>query len=223
MRYKGILFDLDGTLLDTSDLIIKSFQHAMQVHYQQEADIDIVRAYFGKPLRAALEVMGPDKVDELVDTYREYNLLHHDRLAKIFAGVVEAVQQLYSAGVLLGVVTSKTYATALRGLRLFDLDKYFPVVIGCERCTRHKPDPEPVLIGLAELGINAAECLMVGDSPFDIASARSAGVRTVAVGWSELPREVLLKEKPDYFVDSMAALLDVCGIKQKTQARNDNA
>ena len=105
MRYKGILFDLDGTLLDTSELIIKSFQHTVNRHYNKAADVGVVKEYFGRPLRAALEQLGPDKVEEMLQTYREYNLIHHDRLAKAFPGVAQAVGELFAAGMLLGIVT----------------------------------------------------------------------------------------------------------------------
>lgn len=215
MGYKGILFDLDGTLLDTTDLIIKSFQHTVKAHYDREVDVDLVLRYFGKPLRAAMEVIGPEKVDELIQTYREYNLIHHDSLAKSFAGVAEVIQELFNQGLLMAIVTSKTQATAIRGLKLFDMDKYFPVIIGCEQSTNHKPHPEPVLVALAELGLTADECLMVGDSPADLASGKAAGTKTAAVSWTVLPMESLLAENPDYVLDTLADLLPLCGIEEK--------
>ncbi|MDR3565851.1 MAG: pyrophosphatase PpaX [Negativicutes bacterium] len=210
MQYKGVLFDLDGTLLDTTDLILKSFQHTIKVHYNREADLDIARAYFGQPLRAALEVMGPDKVDQLITTYREYNVIHHDRLAKIFTGVADALQRMHNDGVLMAIVTSKTHQTALRGLKLFDLDKYFSVIIGHEQCSHHKPHPEPVQLALAGLGLDAGECLMVGDSPFDIISAKSAGVATVAVRWSDVPWDDVMASQPDHVIETMAELIPLC-------------
>jgi pyrophosphatase PpaX len=209
MRYKGVLFDLDGTLLDTSNLIIKSFQHTIKVHYDKEVDVAVVRAYFGKPLKDAMEYLGPEKVDDLISTYREYNLLHHDELAQIFSGVVEVIQKLYDNGVKMAIVTSKTRATALRGLKLFDLDKYFAAIIGCEDCERHKPHPEPVSRAIEDLQLAASECLMVGDSPFDIVSANQAGVATAAVRWTEVPWEDVLASNPDYLLDDMYQLLDV--------------
>jgi len=215
LGYKGILFDLDGTLLDTTDLIIKSFQHTVKAHYDREVDVDLVLRYFGKPLRAAMEVIGPEKVDELIQTYREYNLIHHDSLAKSFAGVAEVIQELFNQGLLMAIVTSKTQATAIRGLKLFDMDKYFPVIIGCEQSTNHKPHPEPVLVALAELGLTADECLMVGDSPADLASGKAAGTKTAAVSWTVLPMESLLAENPDYVLDTLADLLPLCGIEEK--------
>jgi pyrophosphatase PpaX len=133
LGYKGVLFDLDGTLIDTTDLILKSFQYSFYKHYNRDADLGVVKAYFGKPLRAAVEVLAPDNVEEVLKTYREYNLVHHDRLAKSFAGVAEVIRDMYNDGVLMGIVTSKTHQTAIRGLKLFDMDKYFPVVIGFEQ------------------------------------------------------------------------------------------
>lgn len=214
MAYKGIMFDLDGTLLDTVDLIVKSFQHTMAAHMNRPADLALVKAHFGKPLRTALAEMGPN-VEEMARTYREYNLAHHDELAKIFTGVAEVVRQLYDGGVLLTVVTSKTRPGAARGLRLFDLEKYFRVVIGQEDCDRHKPDPQPVLKALAALGLPPEDCLMVGDSPHDIASAHAAGLRAAAVRWSEVPWGDVLAAKPEYIIGKMAELLPLCGLEAK--------
>jgi len=209
LRYKGILFDLDGTLLDTNELIIKSFQHTIAVHYKREVDIDIVRAFFGKTARAALEFLGPDKVEEMTKTFREYQDIHHDQLAKIFVGVAEAIRGLHNDGVLLGIVTSKKYATAMRGLKLFDMDKYFSVVISADQCQNTKPHPEPVQLALAKLRLAPQDCLMVGDSPFDILSGGRAGVKTVAVRWSEVPWADVMVAEPDYIISTMAELISL--------------
>lgn len=210
MNYKGILFDLDGTLLDTTDLIVKSFQHAIRTHQGHDADLDLVKSTFGKPLIEALALMGPDP-EAMIETYREYNLRHHDELAKAFSGVAEAVQKLYDRGIKLAVVTSKTRTTSLRGLRLFAMDKYFSLVVGSEDCVRHKPHPEPVERALAGLGLAAGDCLMVGDSPFDILCAKAAGVKTVAVRWTYVPWKDVMAAGPDYVVADMAELLAISG------------
>lgn len=213
-KFKGLLFDLDGTLLDTTELIVESFKHAFRHHYQREVDIADVHAFFGKPLRDAMEYLGPEKVDELITTYREHNLAHHDNLARVFLNVPETIQTLYNEGIAMAIVTSKTASTALRGLRLFGLDKYFPVIIGFEQCSKHKPNPEPVLLALENLGLEAEECLMVGDSPFDILSAKRAGVKTAAVKWTYVPWNCLMAEEPDYTLDTMKDLLHICEINK---------
>jgi pyrophosphatase PpaX len=211
LGYKGVLFDLDGTILDTTDLIIQSFRYSFNKHYNREPDIAVAKAYFGRPLREALEVMAPGDEDQVLKTYREYNLIHHDRLAKSFAGVAEVLRDMYNDGVLMGIVTSKTHQTALRGLKLFDMDKYFPVIVGFEQCRYHKPHPEPVQLGVAGLGLEPGECLMVGDSPFDIISARSAGVKTVAVRWSEVPWEDVMAAQPDFVIETIDELVALTG------------
>ncbi len=213
MKFNGILFDLDGTLIDTSNLIIRSFQHTFNLHYGRPLTPEEIYAFFGKPLKAAMEYYGPDKVEALTKTYREFNLAHHDQLTAGFAGVPETIQKLYNAGILMAIVTSKTKSTAIRGLKLFDMDKYFPVVIGHEECQRHKPDPEPVLLALEKIKLAPSDCLMVGDSPFDLASARAAGVKTAAVRWTEITWDSLLAENPDYILNTINDLLTICELE----------
>lgn len=214
MKFKGVLFDLDGTLIDTSNLIIRSFQHTFNLHYGRPLTPEEIYAFFGKPLKAALEHYGPGKVEELTQTYREFNLAHHDQLTTGFSGVPETIKALYDAGILMAIVTSKTKSTAIRGLKLFDMDKYFSVVIGHEECQKHKPEPEPVLLALEKLNLAPADCLMLGDSPFDLISAREAGVKTAAVRWTEIAWDSLLAEKPDYILHTIEDLLTICEIEK---------
>lgn len=209
MNYQGVLFDLDGTILDTSHLIIESFQHTFRVHYNRDITPQEIYPFFGRPLRAAMQRLGPEKVDELINTYREHNLEHHDRMIDAFAGVIEVLQDLYNFGIVMAVVTSKTRGTALRGLKLFDLDKYFSAIIGVEQCEHHKPHPEPVHIALQQIQLGAEQCLMIGDSPSDIISAQKAGVKTVAVRWTRLDWNTILSAKPDYTIHHMYDLLNI--------------
>ncbi len=212
MNYKAILFDLDGTLIDTTPLIIESFKHTVAQHLQRELDPAEAIAFFGKPLRDAMEYLAPDKIDELTTSYREFNHKNHDQLARSFAGVAETILRLHNAGMQLAIVTSKKREMALRGLTLFNMDKYFDVIIGLDQTVHHKPDPEPVLAALQMLQLAPEDCLMVGDSPFDIRSARLAGVKTAAVKWSAVPWETILLENPDYILQSMDDLLAVCNL-----------
>jgi len=120
---------------------------------------------------------------------------------------------LYEAGIAMAIVTSKTESTALRGLKLFNLDHYFSFIIGADQCQNHKPHPEPVFAALAKLQVEPEECLMVGDSSFDLISARHANVKTAAVRWSRVAWETILLEEPDYILGNMSDLLPICGIK----------
>lgn len=208
-RFQGVFFDLDGTLLDTTPLILQSFQHTFAVHFQRKVEIEDIQPFMGKPLRAAMEAMAPGREDEVTATYRIFNHQYHDQLAKAFSGVNEMIQELHSAGISLAIVTSKTSTMARRGLRLFALEQYFQPIIGLDETVRHKPDPEPVLAALRATGLSAADCLMVGDSPHDILSGRRAGLKTAAVRWTHIPWTDVLASKPDYLIDSME---DISGI-----------
>lgn len=220
MQFKGVLFDLDGTLLDTSALIIQSVQHTVRMHGNRETDPDLIRTYFGKPLRSILNVLIPDGVEEAVETYHEYNLLYHDQLARIFPGVPEVIAELYSQDIRMAIVTSKIQSTAFRGLKLFGLDQYFSSVIGYEQCRQYKPHPEPVRLAAAGLGLKPHECLVIGDSPFDILSGKEAGSRTAAAAWTEVSWQAILAAKPDYILDDISHLPLLIG-SHKAKASED--
>ncbi|MBP2667068.1 MAG: ppaX [Firmicutes bacterium] len=207
--FQGVFFDLDGTLLDTTPLIIKSFQHAFQTHFHREINLADIQPYMGKPLRAAMEVMAPGEEDAVIATYRSFNNIHHDQLAGIFEGVHDTVKTLHDAGIALAIVTSKTSTMARRGLRLFNIEQYFTAVIGVDESVRHKPEPEPVLTAIRQTGLTAAECIMIGDSAHDILSGQGAGVKTAAVRWSEASWSEVLAANPDYILETMPDLLEI--------------
>jgi len=137
----------------------------------------------------------------MVQTYRTYNLTHHDALVKPYEGVVDEIRRLKHAGKLLGVVTSKLRDGAMRGLRVSGLDDAFDVVIGCDDVTRSKPHPEPVLKAVTELGVKPTETVFVGDSRHDMESGRAAGVKTAAVLWGPFDRADLEDLSPDYWLE----------------------
>jgi len=196
-------------------LILQSFQHTFRIHYNRQIPPQEVHRFFGKTLRAAMEALGPDKVEELIVTYREFNLAHHDELTATFAGMHETLQKLHETGVPMAIVTSKASETALRGLKLFNMDHFFSVVIGVNECKNHKPDTEPVRKALERLRLPAAACLMIGDSPFDIISAREAGTKTAAVRWTHVPWEELINESPTYILEEPQDLLALCGLRSE--------
>lgn len=198
-RTSVILFDLDGTLIDSIELIRSSWFHACQVHLGRDPSDAEWRKTLGKPLREQLRLMvgDPDRVEAMVTTYREHNAIHHDRLLRRYDGTVEALAALRSR-VRMGIVTSKLQATARAGLAFcgFDLAD-FEVVIGADDVTRHKPDPEPIHAAMERLGAAPAEAWYVGDSIHDIAAGRAAGVRTAGVLWGPFPRDELDAAGPD--------------------------
>lgn len=204
-----VLFDLDGTLIDTSQLIIDSFRYTLKRHLDLDVPTEKIVLTFGRPLVDILAEYSADKADVMLQTYREYNESRHDTTTKLIPGVKETLNELESAGIILGVVTGKRRQLALRGLRLFGLDAYMKIVVTPEDTDRHKPHPAPVLKALQLLNEQPEHTLMVGDSPLDIACANAAGTYTAAAGWSMVSLELLLAENPDFILQHMTDLIDI--------------
>ncbi|MDA8443310.1 MAG: pyrophosphatase PpaX [Peptococcaceae bacterium] len=204
-----ILFDLDGTLIDTNDLVIKSYQHTIRTHLGQDWGPEKFIPYFGEPLIYSLERFAPGQAEELIQTYRSFNLANHDALAKEIAGIHATLQVLHQKGITLGVVTSKLKLSAQRGLGLFGLKDFFQVFVAYEDTEQHKPEAAPILHALNSLQHDTDGVLYVGDSTYDIRCAKAAGVKSAAVMWSAYEREVLLAEQPDYILENVSDLLQL--------------
>ncbi len=205
MALTTFLFDLDGTIIDSIDLILRSYRHTMAQHRSDEPPPpdDMWIQGLGTPLWAQFGEITDDKeeIERMVQTYRTYNLAHHDALVKPYEGVVDEIRRLKDAGKRLGVVTSKLRDGAMRGLRISGLDDTFDVVIGCDNVTHSKPHPEPVLKALDELGAKRESTVFVGDSRHDMESGRAAGVKTAAVLWGPFDRAHLEDLSPDYWLE----------------------
>jgi len=202
MRFSVVIFDLDGTLIDTNGLIVATFQRVLK----QELDLDLtpeeLYPYFGEPLPVTLARFAPARAEELTLAYRRWNENQHDQLLRQFSGIHEMINDLKQAGVRLGIATSKKTALARRGLKVSNLEHHFEAVIGLDQTELHKPNPDPALLALSRLGeVPGDHVLMVGDSQFDILCGRSAGLKTAAVGWSKISRETLALTMPDYWVE----------------------
>ncbi|EQB87482.1 pyrophosphatase PpaX [Clostridium punense] len=200
---KGIFFDLDGTLINTNKLIVSSFQYVFKENLNLMVEEQEIVQYFGEPLSYTMAKYTKDRVEELVQKYVEYSLSIHDEYTEGFEGVEEGLSYLKEKGYKLAIVTSKRRSTALRGLRLFDLEKYFDVIISPEDTEKHKPCGEPVLKACEVLDLSPEEVLMVGDSHNDILCGRNAGTKTCLVKYTALPLEKLLEHKPDYVIESI--------------------
>ena len=181
----AVLFDLDGTLVDSIELIINSARHAFIGFGGRAPTDDEWRAGIGIPLVAAFRKYAGDdaEVERLIGRYREYQLANHDRLVHAYGDVVTTVRALRAAGHPMAIVTSKSDWLAKRALEHVGLDADITVIVGCDTVTRHKPHPEPVERALALLDASASEAIFVGDSPHDVEAGRAAGVHTVGVTW----------------------------------------
>ena len=209
MRYRVILFDLDGTLIDSGPIILASMRHASVTVLGREPDEQLVRAAIGGPgLASQMRDLDPNRVDELIDVYRAHNEPLHATL-EAFDGIIELLTELRERGHRLGIVTAKRNATVqLAFARIPLLRELTDVLVGHEDTERHKPDPDPVLEALRLLGESPLDAVYVGDSPFDIRAGKAAGAASIAVGWGGIhPDERLLAENPDALVQHPEEIL----------------
>ncbi len=208
----AVLFDLDGTLIDSIGLLLECVHHAFEGRTPAPTDAEWV-ATIGTPLRKQLAayIESDEELDAVTSRYRTFQRAHHDRLTTAYPGVVDTLNELHRRGHPLGVVTSKSNEMMDMGLAwvgLFDLMK---TRIGMDSCTVHKPDPMPVRVALEELGYSPDEAVFVGDSPHDMHSGNGAGVVTIAALWGPFTREQLEPSSPSEYLDrieDLPALLD---------------
>jgi pyrophosphatase PpaX len=206
-----ILFDLDGTLIDTNELIITTYLHTLEKYYPSKYQREDVLPFLGPTLHEAFGSIDPNLVEEMVLEYRAFNIANHDELVTEFAGVFETVQTLKDKGYKLGIVTTKRHDVTLKGLRLMDLERFFEVVVTYDHVSKTKPDPEPIHKALEQLNSSPEETMMVGDNYHDILAGKNAGTVTAGCAWSIKGREYIARYEPDYILENMADLLTILG------------
>lgn len=206
---KAVLFDSDGTLIDTNELIIKSFKNTLKTHCNLELEEKDIVKYFGEPLQVTMQRFDKENAECLVDAYRKFNEeLHDDMVAKI-EGVQEGLIKLKSMGIKTAVVTSKRKRMVTRELKMFDIYEYFDVIVTPEDTEIHKPFADPALKACELLKVKPGEAMMVGDSHNDILCGKRAGCYTCLVNYTVIPKEEILKHNPDYSVDNLSEIAEI--------------
>jgi pyrophosphatase PpaX len=210
LRFPVVLFDLDGTLIDSGPIILASFRHATStVLGRRIPDAELLAHVGGSTLQDQMRTFDPQRVEELVTCYREHNELAHADLAA-FVWIEPLLARLREEGRRLGIVTAKRRATVDLAFARCAIERYFDVVVSADDTSRHKPHPDPILKGLELLGAEPEQAAYVGDSPFDIRAAKAAGVFSIAIDWGGIhPRADLEAEHPDAFASDQEELLAV--------------
>lgn len=187
-NYKTYLFDLDGTLLDTNELIYQSFVNTCRIYTGLELTRSEVNRHIGIPLQDQLALyLGfktDEEMDEIVKKHQEFQKNIYKETLKAFPGVVEGLKELEQKGVNIGIVSSRTRPSLDTYLKHIGIYKYFKVISTPENTENHKPHPDPVLWALDQFNSKKEETLFIGDATFDIESGNSAGVDTAFVSWS---------------------------------------
>lgn len=207
-----VLFDFDGTVMNTNDVIINSWQHTFRTLKDREEDVDKIIRTFGEPLELTMQNLFPEvPLKKALETYRSYHYDNFGELIHVFPGMKELIAELKGRGYKLGLVTSRLKATTLQGLEKYELLPYFDTVVTADDTDKHKPDPEPVYIALKKLQSAPENSIMLGDTMFDILCAKNAGVTSVLVGWAVAvtEKDKTGPNKPDYIIEKAEDLLKI--------------
>lgn len=200
-----LLFDLDGTVVDSIELIVKAAEFAFDGREGPRPTRTEWLALIGTPLAPMLRRWAHDEDDVkfLWDRYRAYQVEHHDRLVQPYPGAVDLIRHLHAEGHAMAIVSSKLESGIRRSLDFCALTECFSALIGIEATEKHKPEPEPVLLALERLGATAGDAWFIGDSPHDIYAGRAAGVRTIGVLTGPYDRAAVALAEPTHIVDRL--------------------
>ncbi len=205
-RWPVVVFDLDGTLVDTIGLIVASYQHAFTTVLGREEDEAMIRSWIGQPLIRGFRAIDAEHADELLSTYLAWNHVNTERLIRRYAGIDVLLADLTAAGVRVAAATSKLRGPAQEAVRLTGLTAYLDVLVTMEDTDAHKPDPAPLLLAVDRLGSGAEEAVYVGDAVVDVRAARNAGMAAVGVTWGAGTRDDVVGSAPDVVADTVDEL-----------------
>jgi pyrophosphatase PpaX len=211
LRWRAVVFDLDGTLIDTIPLIVASHRHAVTTVLGRDFPDDVLRSGIGRPLIEQMAVFDADRAQDLYDTYRVWNHANTAALLGRFDGIDDVLRDLAAAGAAIGVATSKSRDAVNLAFSIQPPAVAFGAVVTVEDTERHKPDPEPVLTAIARLGALPADAAYVGDAPYDIAAAKAAGCGAVGVTWGVATADVLHDAGADEVATTPAELAVILG------------
>lgn len=209
-----ILFDFDGTIMNTNKVIINSWQHTFKIIEGKEGSEEEILKTFGEPLEITMARFFPEMpVQEAVRIYRSYHYDNFESMIELFSGMRELLTELKDRDFKTGIVTSRLRNTTEQGLEKFDIKDYFDIIVAYDDTAEKKPDPEPINIALEKLGSKPETSLMLGDTRFDMGCARNAGVVPVLADWAAAKGygEVSGMIQPDYILetpDNLFAIID---------------
>lgn len=208
-KINTILFDFDGTVMNTNHVILQSWQHVFRTIRGKEESVETILKTLGEPLELTMQSFFSEvPVAESVQIYRDWHHKHFVEMIQLFPGMKELIVELKKQDYKVALVTSRLKYTTELGLDKFDLKPYFDYVLTADETDKHKPDPEPILITLEKLGSTAEESLMVGDTKFDLLCAQNAGVKSAIVDWTIALTEEEKKEA-DYLISSAEDLFNI--------------
>ncbi len=204
-----ILFDFDGTLMDTNELIVESLRESARRFRGSDIGDEELQRILGKPLMVQMKELDEEHAEEMDAFYRTYYRARRDTYTKEFDGIREMLDSLLEMGMKMGIVSNKGTPGIEHGLTAFDMHKYFGSTVSADDVIKRKPDPEGIFKALEELDGKPEQTLFIGDSGHDIESGNRAGARTILVGWTILDRKRLMDNAPDHVVETPGEIVEI--------------
>lgn len=199
--YKYILFDFDGTLINTNDLIVLALNRTSEKFLGKRLSQDDLNSILGKYLDEQMSCLSGKHCQNMALFYREFYENNEEAMTREFPGMPETLAGLKNLGCSMAIVSAKGREGIERGLSFFGYGNYFDAIISAYDVENNKPHPEPALKAMKALNAQPGETLLVGDSPYDILCGKNAGIKTVLAAWTIFPRQGLLALKPDYIAE----------------------
>ncbi|MBF4694092.1 HAD family hydrolase [Fusibacter ferrireducens] len=207
--YKLIIFDFDGTIMDTNDIIKESLNEASKKFRNSEISSDEYELILGKPLEQQMKDLSETKYEAMTEFYRQYYRANQESRTQIFEGVHDLLETLKNNDVKCGILTNKGRNGLEKGLKQYHIESYFEYYLSAQDVIRAKPNPEGIHKICAYYSVREEDTLMVGDSAHDIEAGKNAGVSTCLVSWTILNLSKLKKLNPDYIVDHPSEIGDI--------------
>ena len=213
-KFKHIIFDFDGTLADTSRIILSTMQATMRQKGLRIASPRAIRRVVGFPLKECFTHIYPGISEkdalECTHIYNEiFNSYKSSLTPTLFPQVSETLDTLDQHGITMSVASSRCHKSLIELLELLKVRHHFAMIVVVDNVDKAKPDPEVILYTLKAMAIDANDAIMVGDMPVDVATGQNAGVKTCAVTYGNSPKKDLKKSHPDYLIDNFNQLLKI--------------
>jgi HAD superfamily hydrolase (TIGR01509 family) len=205
-NFDGILFDIDGTLTSTNELIFASFNHVAKKYLNKSYTPEELIALFGPPEDEILKELTGEKYNEAHFDYFDFYNKNHEALADIYPGIKEILNDIKKAQIPLGVFTGKGRKAASITLKTLGLYDYFDMIVTGDDVKRHKPNPEGIVMFVEKFNLDKSRVLLVGDAPADIKAARGAGIKIASVVWDSYAKAAVMESNSNYVFHTVEEL-----------------
>lgn len=206
---EAVIFDFDGTLADTSDFVLNSFQFVFKKFQGKEQNSEYIRSFFGEPLRVSIEREFNEPFELVFNEYKNYQSNNFDNDVRLFDNAIKILEYLKQKGIKLAMVTSRTKDSVTNALKKLEIYKYFEVVVSVDDTKNHKPHREPLDKAMQMLNVNSENTLYVGDSRFDMECANNAGTKAALIGWRSGVIELKNKYNIDYILNNLYDISEI--------------